>query len=186
MALVARSSTALAPLAIALVLAALLLGAVARATPVRAGAGCALQATVGGGSATEVETGEEVLIEGFEFPAGGVEVSFSSDGTFLRSVTVTADASGLFETTVVPAVGEGGTWSVEAVPATESCTATTGFLVLAGAAASSASPGASTIPDVAVPVSSSAAPSIGLLTVLGGMLLEAAAAARLAVLRRRH
>ena len=44
---------------------------------------CSLQATVGGGSATEVETGEEVLIEGFGFPANAdVEITrLRCDGT---------------------------------------------------------------------------------------------------------
>ncbi|MGH2445555.1 MAG: hypothetical protein ACRDGD_05895, partial [Candidatus Limnocylindria bacterium] len=108
-------------------LLALLMSALA--TPVLGGAICSLQATVGGGSATEVEIGEEVLIEGFGFPPGDVEVSFSSDGTFLRSEAVTADGAGLFELTVVPQAGEEGLWSVDAAVGGEGCTATTGFLV---------------------------------------------------------
>ena len=57
--------------AMAIAISTLLL-TMALVTPVLGGGPlCSLQATVGGGSATEVETGEEVLIEGFGFPANG-------------------------------------------------------------------------------------------------------------------
>jgi hypothetical protein len=142
---------------------ALALGMLAATASVRGGEGCALQATVGGGSATEVDVGEEVLIEGFDFPTGDVEVSFSSEGSFLRSVTATADATGFFEITVTPVAGEEGLWSVEAIADGEVCTGTTGFLVLAGpspeptatpaptaTAVPTATPAASALPDVAM------------------------------------
>ena len=168
---------------------ALLLGLLA--TPVLAGeAVCSLQATVGGGSATEVEVGEEVLIEGFGFPTGDVEVSFSVDGTFLRSVTATADATGFFEVTDTPQVGEEGLWAVIAVGIDEICSATTGFQVVgapaspsasvAASVAASAAPTASTIPNVAVPTDGgSASPAI----MAGLVLLVLALVARLAVRR---
>jgi hypothetical protein len=162
------------------------------ATPALAGeVVCGLQATVGGGSATELEVGEEVLIEGFGFPPGDVEVSYSSEGVFLRSVTVTADATGFFETTVVPAEGEEGLWSVEAV-AGQVCTATTGFLVLAGATAPPTptptpvpTPAASsgTIPNVAVTSDAGSPPS---LVLLGASLLLVAGSISLAGLLRRR
>ena len=95
---------------------------------------CALQATVFGGSATEVNVGEEVLIEGFDFAPGDVEITYSVDGTPLSTVTVTADGAGMFETTITPQAGEEGLWSVEATDSSKSsCTATTGFLVLGAA-----------------------------------------------------
>ena len=103
---------------------------------------CQLQATVGGGSATVVETGEEVLIEGFGFPPGAmVFITYSVDGAVIadESVTETADGTGLFETTVTPDPGEEGLWSVEAdVP--KQCTATTAFEVVAAPATPSPSP----------------------------------------------
>jgi hypothetical protein len=152
----ARTTTirTIAPLAAAL---ALLL---AVAMPVGAGTfTCSLQATVGGGSATEVEVGEEVLIEGFDFPEGDVTVSYSVEGTALGDETVTAEASGLFETTVTPQAGEEGLWTVMATDAGELCTAETGFLVVAGPATPSPIPtpnptpipSAGELPDVAVP-----------------------------------
>jgi hypothetical protein len=100
--------------------------------PVAAGVTpCSLQATVFGGSATEVNVGEEVLIEGFDFAPGDVEITYSVDGTPLSTVIVTADGAGTFETTITPQAGEEGLWSVEATDASKaSCTATTGFLVL--------------------------------------------------------
>jgi hypothetical protein len=159
------------------------------AAPARAGAVCSLQATVGGGSATEVEVGEEVLIEGFGFPPGDVEVSYSSDGTFLRSVTVTADAGGLFETTVIPLAGEEGLWSVEAVGVDEICTATTGFLVLASPTPSpspTVAASTSTIPNVAVSTAPRAAPASGIVLVGAGLLLTAATSIALATARRRR
>jgi hypothetical protein len=148
----------IAPLAAAL---ALLL---AMAMPVGAGKLiCSLQATVGGGSATEVEVGEEVLIEGFGFPPGEVTLSYSVDGTPVRDETVTADASGSFETTVIPQAGEEGLWTVTATDVEELCAAETGFLVVAGPATpspspspsqsptSSPGPSAGELPDVAAP-----------------------------------
>jgi hypothetical protein len=93
---------------------------------------CSLQATVGGGSATEVEVGEEVLIEGFGFPATiDVELVYDVDGTPIGGETVTTDATGIFETTVTPQPGEEGTWTVTAT-VVKGCTTDTGFLVVAG------------------------------------------------------
>ena len=112
--------------------AAILL-AVALAAPVLGGGlQCGVLATVGGGSATEVETGEEVLIEGTGFPFNtNVDLTYSVDGTPIGSVTVMADATGMFETSVTPQPGEEGTWAVTAdVP--NACTAETGFLVVTG------------------------------------------------------
>ena len=70
----------------------------AMAMPVLAGKQtCSLQATVGGGSATEVQVGEDVLLEGFGFPALlDVEIAYSVDGAPISTVTVTADAAGAF------------------------------------------------------------------------------------------
>ena len=106
---------------------------VALAPPVLGGGPlCSLQATVGGGSATEVETGEEVLIEGFGFPAMvDVDLVYSVDGTPIGGETVTTDAAGLFDTSVIPLPGEEGTWTVTA-SVVKGCTAETGFLVIAG------------------------------------------------------
>jgi hypothetical protein len=138
--------------------------AVAFAMPVTAGVACSLQATVGGGSATEVPVGEEVLIEGFGFPAGDVEVSYSVDGTALTTETVTAEADGTFETTVTPQAGEEGLWSVEATDVEDICTATTGFLVVgatptatptptpAPTSTATPAPTAAELPDVAMDV----------------------------------
>ena len=101
-------------------------------TPSAAGqVACSLQATVFGGSATEVNVGEEVLIEGFNFLPGDVFVVYTADVTPLPPVTVTADAGGMFTTTVTPVAGQEGLWTVEASDASKaSCTATTSFLVL--------------------------------------------------------
>lgn len=127
----------------------------ATAAPALAGT-CSLQATVGGGSATEVPIGEEVLIEGFGFPAGDVEVSYEVDGAPLPTETVSADGAGTFETTVTPAAGQAGMWTVTAVDAGEECTAETGFLVLGVAATPTptpvptAAPSASGLPNVAM------------------------------------
>jgi len=164
----------IAPIAAAL---ALLL-----ATVLPVGAGkltCSLQATVGGGSATEVETGEEVLIEGFDFPPGNVEVTYSVDGTELDTVTVVANASGLFETTVTPQVGEEGLWTVTAAAAGDACTAETGFLVV-GAPATPPPPTpaptpAPPLPDVAVAPADSGpgAEMLGMLFVLAAALVVA-------------
>jgi hypothetical protein len=101
------------------------------ATPVAAGQICSLQATVDGGSATVVTVGEEVLIEGFGFFPGDVFVEYSVDATPLSSVTVTADVTGAFTTTITPAAGEEGLWTVEATDSSEGqCAATTGFDVV--------------------------------------------------------
>ena len=92
---------------------------------------CSLQATVDGGSATVVTVGEEVLIEGFGFFPGDVFVEYSVDATPLSSVTVTADATGAFTTTITPQAGEEGLWTVEASDSSKGqCTATTGFEVV--------------------------------------------------------
>jgi hypothetical protein len=112
---------------------AILLLMTALATPVLGGGPtCSLQATVGGGSATEVETGEDVLIEGFGFPATvDVDLVYDVDGTVIGGETVTTDGAGLFETTVTPQPGEEGTWTVTA-SVVQGCIAETGFLVVAG------------------------------------------------------
>ena len=102
------------------------------ATPVAAGVpACSLQATVDGGSATVVTVGEEVLIEGFGFFPGDVLVEYSVDATPLSSVTVTADATGAFTTTITPAAGEEGLWTVDASDSSKGqCTDTTSFEVV--------------------------------------------------------
>ncbi len=112
-------------LAAAVMLLVLVMPVAAGVTP------CSLQATVFGGSATEVNVGEEVLIEGFDFAPGDVDITYSVDGTPLSTVTVTADGAGMFETTVTPQAGEEGLWTVEATDVAKvPCTATTSFLVL--------------------------------------------------------
>jgi hypothetical protein len=129
----------------------------ALAMPVLAGKQtCSLQATVGGGSATEVEVGEEVLIEGFGFPALlDVEITYSVEGAPIGTVTVTTDATGIFETTVTPAAGQEGLWSVVATDIEDICTADTGFLVVGAPATPSPSasptpsPAASQLPNAA-------------------------------------
>jgi hypothetical protein len=159
-------------------LAAALALLLALTMPVGAGKlSCALQATVGGGSATEVEVGEEVLIEGFDFPAGDVTVSYSVEGTPLGDETVTADADGSFETTVTPQAGEEGLWTVTAVDAGEQCTAETGFLVVAGQATPSPTPSPSPSPSQgALPDVAAAAPDRGFAAWLLGAVLVGAAA----------
>lgn len=143
----------LATHAAALVATAGALMATATAAPALAGT-CSLQATVGGGSATEVPIGEEVLIEGFGFPAGDVEVSYEVDGSPVAAETVSADGAGTFETAVTPAAGQAGTWTVTAADAGETCTAETGFLVLGAAATPTptptAAPSVSGLPNVAM------------------------------------
>jgi hypothetical protein len=166
---------------------------IALATPAAAGIpACALQATVFGGSATEVNVSEEVLIEGFDFLPGDVEISYSVDGAPLSTVTVTADGSGAFETTVTPQAGEEGLWGVEATNADDSCTATTGFLVLGlaptptptptPAATPTATPVTDELPDVAT------APPVGIAPpwLLGAVILATSAIwlVRCALLRR--
>jgi hypothetical protein len=113
----------------------------ALATPVLGGGlQCALLATVGGGSATEVETGEEVLIEGTGFPFNAsVEITYAVDATPIGSETVMADATGMFETSVIPLAGEEGLWTVTADVA-KACTAETSFLVVAAPATPTPSP----------------------------------------------
>ena len=152
----------------------------ALAMPAAAGKfACSLQATVGGGSATEVETGEEVLIEGFGFPEGDVDVTYSVDGTELDTVTVVADATGFFETTVTPQVGEEGLWTVTATDAQELCTAETGFLVVAAPVTPAPTPAPPTpappLPDVAVAPTDGGpgAEVLGLLFVLSAALVVA-------------
>jgi hypothetical protein len=160
----------IAPLAAAL---ALLLAVV---MPVGAGQlTCSLQATVGGGSATEVEVGEEVLIEGFDFPPGDVEVTYSLDGMPGGTETVTADASGLFETTVTPVPGEEGLWTVTATDVGDQCTAETGFLVVGAPATPPPPTPAPPLPDVAVAAAEGGpgAEILGMLFVLAAALLIA-------------
>jgi len=112
---------------------AILLLTMALATPVLGGGlQCSLLATVGGGSATEVETGEPVLIEGTGFPFNAsVEITYSVDGTTVGNETVMSDATGMFETSRTPQPGEEGTWTVTA-EVVKACTAETGFLVVLG------------------------------------------------------
>jgi hypothetical protein len=136
---------------------ATLLLTLALAAPVLGGLQCQLQATVGGGSATIVETGETVLIEGTGFAANAtVTVTYSVDATVVDDETVMADGTGFFDTSVVPQVGQEGLWTVEA-DAPKQCVATTAFEVVAPAATPSPSPSATPaatpvqaeIPDVA-------------------------------------
>ena len=78
-----------------------------------------------------VTVGEEVLIEGFGFFPGDVLVEYSVDATPLSSVTVTADATGAFTTTITPAAGEEGLWTVDASDSSKGqCTDTTSFEVV--------------------------------------------------------
>ena len=186
------TSVRLAGIGLAVVVS-LLVAALVAVTPARAGViVCGLQATVGGGSATELGVGEEVLIEGFDFPPGDVEISYSSDGVFLRSVTVAADATGSFETSVVPVTGEEGLWSVEAVGIDEICTATTGFLVLAGPTPAPTPsptpiptpvPAASALPNVALDAGNGSG-SPPWLVLLGVALFVSAGCLRLVAVRR--
>jgi hypothetical protein len=107
---------------------------------------CSLQATVGGGSATEVETGEEVLIEGFGFPPNAdIEITLSLDGTPFGSGGFIADPAGMFETTLIPQPGEEGTWTVTAT-VVKGCTADAGFLVVAAPATPTPTPTATPAP----------------------------------------
>ena len=134
-----------------------------------------LQATVGGGSATEVEVGEEVLVEGFGFPPGDVEITYSVEGTDIGTETVTADGAGLFETTVIPQAGEEGLWTVTAV-AGQVCTAETGFLVVAAPVTPSPTPTPippGELPNVAVSTSDggTGAAILGALFVMAAVLV---------------
>lgn len=148
----------------------------ALAMPVAAGKfACSLQATVGGGSATKVETGEEVLIEGFGFPEGDVDMTFSVDGTEIDAVTVMADATGAFETSVTPQAGEEGLWTVTATDVGDQCTDETGFLVVGAPATAVPPTPAPPLPDVAVAVGDSGpgAEILGMLFVLAAALVVA-------------
>ncbi len=106
--------------------------ALALVTPVLGGVPqCSLQAIFGGGSATEVEAGQEVLIEGSGFPPNAeIQIAYSVDAAPLRTETVTADATGFFETSVIPAPGEEGLWTVQASQI-KGCSDETTFLVVA-------------------------------------------------------
>jgi hypothetical protein len=171
-----KAMTRAMPVALAGVLLALAL-----ATPALGGGpSCSLQATVGGGSATEVEVGEEVLIEGFGFPATvDVALAYEVDGSPIGGETVTTDAGGQFETTVTPAAGEEGTWTVTAT-VTKGCTADTGFLVVAGATpvpSPTATPAPTVAPSPAgeLPNVATSPPTEPDPAVLGGLTLLAGA-----------
>lgn len=127
---------------------------------------CSLQATVGGGSATIVTVGEEVLIEGFDFtPDVDVDVQYSVDATPMPFFTVTADATGAFETTVTPQPGEEGTWTVEAQSVNKGgCSANTGFEVVAAPPTPTPTP----VPPTPTPTPTPTAPPTG------GLLPDAA------------
>lgn len=157
--------------AISTLIATILL-TLALATPVLGGGlDCQLQATVGGGSATEVEPGEEVLVEGTGFPPDAeVLITYSVDGTEIGDETVTADGTGFFETTVIPQPGEEGLWTVFADVAKE-CTAETGFLVVAGAA--TPSPTAAPTPQGELPDVATSVPRHPSTALLGGLLVIA-------------
>ena len=150
--------------------------ALALVTPVVGGQQCQLQATVGGGSATEVDTGEEVLIEGFGFPAMvDVDLVYSLDGTPIGGETVTTDATGAFETTVTPAVGEEGTWTVTA-SLVKGCSAETGFLVVAGPTPTpSPSPTPTATPAGVLPNAATDEPGGSSAPILGALFILAAA-----------
>jgi hypothetical protein len=158
---------------------AVMLASSVLAAPVLGGVDCSLQATVGGGSATEVEVGEEVLIEGFGFPPNAdIDVTYSVEGEVISTETVTADGTGFFDTTVVPASGQEGLWSVTATDTAETCTAETGFLVVGGATPTPAptptpvpTPTQGELPDVAA----SGPPAPNQLILAGAVLLAAAA-----------
>jgi hypothetical protein len=164
--------------AISTLIAAILL-TLALVTPVLGGGlQCQLLATVGGGSATEVETGEEVLIEGTGFPPGAmVFITYLVGATVIGDDTVTADGTGMFETTVIPQPGQEGTWTVEAdVP--KQCVATTGFIVVAAPATPSPSPTPTPAPTPQgeLPDVATGEPRTPTLFSLGAVLLFAAAA----------
>jgi hypothetical protein len=150
--------------------------ALALVTPVLGGVQCSLQATVGGGSATEVETGEEVLIEGSGFPPDAdIEIEYSVDGTPLRTEMVTADATGFFETTVIPQPGEEGLWTVVASQI-KGCSAETGFLVVAGPTPTpSPSPIPSPTPAGVLPNAATSEPGGSSAPILGVLFILAAA-----------
>ena len=154
---------------------------------------CTLQATVGGGSATEVEVGEEVLIEGFGFPGTvDVDLVYMVGATLIGGETVTTDGSGFFETTVTPLAGQEGTWTVTA-SVVKGCSADTGFLVVAGPtptpsptppptpAATPAPTPAGELPDVAT----NAPDGPSLLVLIGLMLIAASVRLTRPLLARR-
>ena len=152
----------------------------ALATPVLGGEviQCQLQAIEGGGSATEVDTGDEVLIEGTGFPAGAtVTITYLVGATVIDDETVMADGTGFFETTIIPQPGQEGLWTVEA-EAAKQCTATTGFLVVGQPAtpaptpspSPAATPAQGEIPDVAT-----SQPRPPMAVIQGAALLVAAA-----------
>ena len=162
--------------------------ALALVTPVLGGIPqCSLQATVGGGSATEVEVGEEVLIEGFGFPAmTDVDLVYSVDGTPIGGETVTSDATGAFETTVTPAAGDEGTWTVTATVG-KGCSAETGFLVIAGPTPTpTPSPTPSATPAAQLPNAATSEPDGPATPILGALFVLAAAVwlGRLVLARR--
>ena len=135
---------------------------------------CSVLATVGGGSATEVETGEEVLIEGTGFPFNAsVEITYSVDGTSIGSESVMSDATGTFETSVIPQAGEEGLWTVTADVA-QACTAETGFLVVAAPATPTPSPTPAPTPvESQLPNAASVAsgePGVPNAAILGGLV----------------
>lgn len=153
---------------------------------------CTLQATVGGGSATEVEVGEEVLIEGFGFPGTvDVDLVYLVDATVIGGETVTTDGSGFFETTVTPLAGQEGTWTVTAT-VVKGCTADTGFLVVAGP---TPSPSPTPTPVAATPaptpegelpdVATNAPDGPSLLVLIGLMLIAASVRLTRPLLARR-
>lgn len=143
---------------------------------------CWLSATEGGGSAADVDVGEEVVIEGFDFPPGDVEVSYSVEGTPHSTVTVVADGDGMWSTTVTPQPGEEGLWTVEAIAAGDVCTATTGFPVFGATptAAPTGTPTQTPLPNVATPPPPAAQP-----WVLGVAFLVLSAATLRQSLKRR-
>ena len=147
--------------------------------PVRAG-GCGLIVTAGGGSPVGVEVGDVVSIEGFNFALGDVLLTFSVDGTELRTETVTAaDAfgnTGYFIIDVTPQAGEEGFWEIVATEVEGQCSASDAVPV--GAAPAATATAAPVIPDVA----SASPPSMPpIASLLGGALLLLAG---LIVLRR--
>ena len=139
---------------------------------------CQLLATVGGGSATEVETGEVVLIEGTGFaPGATVFITYLIGATVVGDEMVTADGTGMFETEVTPQPGQEGTWTVEA-DAPKQCLATTGFLVVTGptpAPTPSPTPTAAPTPAGELPDVATSEPRTPTALIQGAALLVAAA-----------
>ena len=152
------------------------------ATPVSAGTpACSIQATVFGGSATEVNIGEEVLIEGFDFVPGDVNITYSVNAVH-TNVVVTADGAGMFTTTVTPMAGQEGLWTVEVSDAVQAiCTATTSFLVLSATPTPTPTPPQGQLPNVAI---APPAPVVSV-WVVGVALLVLAAASVMQTFKRR-